>query len=900
MTSTRNVILPRLLGALAALAVVAGPSSAAGRAPAAPFSRQAHRCARLVRTIEPLARVKRWKGLPTAEVRRRLVDDLRRDSAVAAREVLAILSAGGAARVKLLWGPGVVCAEAPDPLWQRVASLPQVEAVFDDPPRLAIEIDDGGDGPNRSVPPEPPLVALRVPEVWDRGLTGRGVIVALIDTGVDFSHPDLADHLWVNEDETPNNGLDDDGNGYVDDDRGWNFSSNDNDPSDLSGHGTKSAGLIAGDGSAGKQTGVAPDATLMVLRRGSTQAAMWEASQYAVDNGAAIISQSSSWKWSFTPDYASWRRQADVELAAGVLHVNSAGNTGTSLDAEPVPYNVAAPANCPPPWHHPEQTPRAGLSSVLAVGNVDARSLLIAPTSAYGPSEWTDIRAHRDATYPFEMPAEYQDYPTWEGSPGLGKPNLVAPGDNSTTTALGGGYVAYAGTSAAAPRVAGIAALMLQAVPGASPAEVAQALLETAVDKGPAGRDDRFGAGFPDALAATEALGPPLEVQVVEVIDPGTPRGDGDGAADEGEIDRLRIEVANTSSQTLEGVEVRLLSGPGVEARDDYQWLGAIPPNGTASTAAPHLSVEFGPGTCSTRARLEVEVRQGGQRRIEPVFVPVGTEIRDDLIATDFEQPAGFGVSGSAADGAWVREQPVGTTHDGALANPDRDHSADPAALAWVTGNGPTDPLAADVDAGSTVLTSPAVDASAHAELELVYYRWFYGADAAGEDRYRVEASTDGTSWTLVEEITATENLWRRRRIVLSDLITPSATTAVRFITEDAGGEDVVEGGLDDLTLTGISLDCQPWSIAADPNPGSVGATLRLRPAPGAHVELSWDPPSAAGGQDPELGYRVQRSTDPAGPFTTVGRPVLEHYTDIDAAAPTPRIYFYQVQSIQP
>ncbi|MDQ7008322.1 MAG: S8 family serine peptidase [Acidobacteriota bacterium] len=889
--------MPRGMPLLAAavLSLVAGSVPS----PAAPAAFEP-RCARLVRAIRPLERVRRWQDLPAGEMRRRLVDDLRRETALAARDVLARLAAAGAENVRVLWGPSVVCAHADDGAWREVAALPTVEAVFADPPRGDAEIDDQGEGPNRGVPPEPPLVALRVPEVWDRGLTGRGVVVALIDTGVDFSHPDLADHLWVNEDEIPGNGIDDDGNGYVDDDRGWNFSSNDNDPSDLSGHGTKSAGLIAGDGSAGKQTGVAPDATLMVLRRGSTQSAMWEASQYAVDNGAAIISQSSSWKWSFSPDYASWRRQAEVELAAGVLHVNSAGNTGAALDAEPVPYNVAAPANCPPPWHHPEQTPQEGLASVLAVGNVDARSLSIAVTSAHGPSEWTDIKAHRDASYPFDMPPGYRDYPTWDGSPGLGKPDLVAPGDNSTTTALGGGYVSYGGTSAAAPRVAGIAALMLQAVPGASPAEVARALLETAVDKGPAGRDNRFGAGFPDALAATSALGPPLEVRVVEVIDPGPPRGDGDGAADEGEIDRLRVEVANTSSSTLTDVEVLLGAGSEVQVRDGYQWIGAIGPQATASTVAPHLSAEFGPGTCARRVRLEVEVREGGRRRIEAVFVPVGTETREDLIATEFEQAAGFTVSGTATAGAWVRQVPVGTLHGGTAANPGQDHSADPGTVAWVSGNGPTDPLAADVDAGRTVLTSPAVDASVHGELELVFHRWFYGADAGGEDRYLVEASADGTDWTLVEEITATENRWRRRRIVLSDLMTPSATTSVRFLVEDAGGEDVVEGGLDDLTLTGISLDCQPWSIAADPAPDAVGATVRLARAPGGHIEVSWDPPSAAGGRDPELGYRVQRSTAAQGPFSTVGRPVLESFTDVDAAAPTPALYFYRVESIQP
>ncbi len=843
--------------------------------------------------------VRRWQGRPARQRVARLVAALRRDTALRARPVVQLLARRGAQELRVLWGPGVVCAWASASSWDEVARLSGVAHVFDDSPRSAAEIDDASGGPNRSAPPQAPLVSLRIPEAWERGMTGRGIVVALIDTGVDMSHPDLAQQIWTNTGEIPDNGIDDDGNGYVDDIHGWDFASNDNNPSDSSGHGTSAAGLLAGNGASGKQTGGAPDVRLMVLRRGTTQAALWEASQYAIDNGARIVSQSTSWKWSFGTDYASWRRQADAELAAGVVHVNSAGNTGEQQASEPIPYNIAAPALCPPPWHHPEQQPQNGLSSTLGVGNVDARSLKIVSSSPYGPSEWTDIVAHRDPAYAFTMPPEYQDYPTWDSSPGLGKPDLVAPGDASLSAALGGGYRSFGGTSAAAPRVASILALMLQAVPRATPAELTRALLESCRDMGPPGRDLRFGAGLPDARAAIDHLGPPIRIVVAELIDPNPPRGDGDRAADEGEIDRLRIVLENTSGQTLEGVELILRAREQAIVRDGFAVIATLPAGGTAETSAPHLSVELPKGSCGRTARLELEIRQGGQARVEGLFLGVGTEIRTSLLETDFESSASFSTAGDATAGEWVRELPTGTSAGNEPANPAEDHTAPPGVIAWVTGNGPTDPDAADVDHGTTRLVSPSFDGTGYDEVELVYYRWFFASDALGEDRYFVEASNDGQEWTLVEELSAPDNLWRRRRVVLSDLLVLGRSLRLRFSVEDAGGDDTVEGGLDDLVVTGIRLDCQPWTIPPDGGADPVGSSLRLRALSGGHVELSWNPPSVSGGKDPVHGYRVTRSSTAQGGFSEIARPTQTRGVDVDGLSGAPgTVAYYLVDSL--
>lgn len=216
------------------------------------------------------------------------------------------------------------------------------------------------------------------------------------------------------------------------------------------------------------------------------------------------------------------------------------------LDTEPIPYNVAAPANNPLPLLIAATTAAGGTTSVLGVGNVDARSLAISAQSPYGPAEWADIKAHQDPTYPYDMPLEYQDYPWWNGALGLLKPDIVAPGDGSVSTDLGGGYGSFTGTSAATPRVAAILALIKQAAPLAGPADLAQALLTTARDLVRRDRTTVTGPDPPKRAAAIDALGPPLQVISAEIVDPGFPRGDGDGGADAGEIDRLVVTVKNT------------------------------------------------------------------------------------------------------------------------------------------------------------------------------------------------------------------------------------------------------------------------------------------------------------------------------------------------------------------
>ncbi len=355
---------------------------------------------------------------------------------------------------------------------------------------------------------------IRAPELWDMGITGQGVVIANLDTGTNYNHVDLHDHIWVNPGEDLDhdgvvmdpddiNGVDDDGNGYVDDLIGWDFLGNDNDPMDEDGHGSHTAGIMVGDGTAGQHTGVAPDALLMVVRTGLPESNMLQAAEYAVLAGADVISSSLSLKFGWhQPDYATWRQEMEATLAAGVIRANSIGNQGDDLTTHPIPWNIACPGNVPPPWLHPDQTLIGGLAAVLGCGAVDQNDV-IKYYSGYGPAAWENIQQYFPS-YPHSIPPEYWDYPYDNGNyMGLLKPDVCAPTDVPTTSSSNntGYYNSFGGTSAATPHLGGSMALLLSVDPnGITPDMLAEALMMGAVDLGPPGKDNRYGAGRLDLV----------------------------------------------------------------------------------------------------------------------------------------------------------------------------------------------------------------------------------------------------------------------------------------------------------------------------------------------------------------------------------------------------------------
>ncbi len=461
-----------------------------------------------VETLLPIAR-----RLGRTERREFAVGELRHLAAATQARLLGRLRAaeteGRAADIRSLWLSNGISARLTAAVIDELLAFDEIRVVYWDPELPLTEIQD------ITEPMEPvstsdaqmdiwwQLDYVHAPETWALGYWGEGSVVCIVDSGVDRNHSDLRTHIWNNDDEIPGNGIDDDMNGFIDDTWGWDFQNNDNNPLPGSSHGTGCAGIVAGDGTGGTNTGVAPRALIMACRFGSF-AQMVQSFEYAIDNGADVISCSNSEKWRFTPkpNYEWWRTNTDNELLAGIHHANSIGNEGDNQNTDPIPFNIAAPGCCPSPWLHPDQV-QAGVSGVVACGAVDQFDV-IAPYSSVGPFAWEDIQAHWPI-YPYTMRPEYQDYPWWGGLPGLLKPDVIAPGPNTRTTALGSGYMTFSGTSAATPHVAGAMALCVQANPNLTPEQMSMILQTTAGDLGPAGKDNVYGAGKLNCFEAVQA-----------------------------------------------------------------------------------------------------------------------------------------------------------------------------------------------------------------------------------------------------------------------------------------------------------------------------------------------------------------------------------------------------------
>ncbi|MFM7425680.1 MAG: S8 family peptidase [Elainella sp.] len=279
---------------------------------------------------------------------------------------------------------------------------------------------------------------IKAPAVWAEGITGQGVTVAVIDTGVDLNHPELRANLWVNSDEIPGNGIDDDRNGLIDDYQGWDFASNDNDPSDTDGHGTHVAGTIAAARDGVGVTGVAPNAQIMPIRVLSAQPsttdptgniALIRGIDYAINNGAKVINLSLSKGYRYDFEFGAALQRANQ---AGVVVVIASGNEREDEGAiQPSELGYRAMVN----------------NLGIAVGAVDRDTQMALFSNPAG-----------------RRPGHF----------------VVAPGMAILSSVPGGQYATYSGTSMATPHVAGLAALLLSANPSLTPAQIYSILTQTA------------------------------------------------------------------------------------------------------------------------------------------------------------------------------------------------------------------------------------------------------------------------------------------------------------------------------------------------------------------------------------------------------------------------------------
>ncbi|MBV6340561.1 S8 family serine peptidase [Candidatus Magnetobacterium casense] len=332
-----------------------------------------------------------------------------------------------------------------------------------------------------------PGADIKAYKAWDVTKGDKNVIVAVLDTGVDYNHPDLGGNIWNNTRETFD-GLDNDSNGYVDDIRGWDFVGNDlvdpkesNNPMDVYGHGTHVAGTIGaiGNNSTGV-AGVSWDVTIMPVKilnsdLKTTMDALISGIQYATKNGAKIINASLGWKNTSQAIYNAIASARD----AGVLLVAAAGNGGSSdnIYCNGSLQNDNDLSPCYPASYN--------LENIIAVAASDQNDTL----------------------------ASFSNY-------GVISVDVSAPGVDicSTITGYNSGTIyscTYSGTSMAAPHVSGLTALLWAYYPHFSVAQIKQ-MVESYTDPmaSPYNTMTRTG-GRVNAWKSLSALWSPSDLKVV-------------------------------------------------------------------------------------------------------------------------------------------------------------------------------------------------------------------------------------------------------------------------------------------------------------------------------------------------------------------------------------------------
>ncbi len=386
------------------------------------------------------------------------------------------------------------------------------------------------------------------PMVWPFA-DGTGSIVAVVDSGLDRFHPDIAANVWVNPGEDLNgdgiasdedeNGVDDDGNGFIDDLTGFDFANSvdadedgrldgpgdisDADPFDDNGHGTHVAGTIAAVGGNGLGiVGIAPGAKIMALKgfpaEGSaSDSVLWRAVLYAAENGASVINTS----WSCgrrCPTNPLAEEVLSIVESLGAVVVTSAGNASEDVV-----------------FRSPENT-----SAAITVGSTGVFDRL---------SSFSNLGWLVDLVAPGGGPS---------GTPGVRVSrrnilSLLSSGARETQLAFAVGeqYLRLAGTSMSAPHVTGAVAVLRARRPELSPRDVRHLLRLTAEDLGSSGIDPEMGAGLLDLAALVEAPMPDIRFQIA------APRA---GAFHSPLSGALPIRVQATGSD-LEAVEITIGRG---------------------------------------------------------------------------------------------------------------------------------------------------------------------------------------------------------------------------------------------------------------------------------------------------------------------------------------------------
>lgn len=356
---------------------------------------------------------------------------------------------GQVSEIRSFWVSPVIAARASPALIEDLSNREDVVQIRPDEPIYLEQTSFSQQGTEAGTAWNLELIGVNLAQ-QQLGLDGSGVVVANLDTGVDWQHPALLKKYRGYNPHGPAQHL---GNWYVATNEPYQV------PGDGNGHGTHTMGTMLGDDEAGNRTGVAPGARWIAVKLFNNQGYTYESWIHAAfqwilapEGNPALAPDivNCSWGSDISGD-ARYRADVAALRSGGILTVFSAGNYG------PSPYTIGSPASYP---------------EALSVGAVD-QDKFIALFSSRGPSPWNEV-----------------------------KPELSAPGVQIRSTFPGNGYATASGTSMAAPHVAGLAALLLQSNPLLTPDEIEEILQKTAEPLGAVIPNNDFGWGLVNAYAA--------------------------------------------------------------------------------------------------------------------------------------------------------------------------------------------------------------------------------------------------------------------------------------------------------------------------------------------------------------------------------------------------------------
>ncbi len=413
-----------------------------------------------------------------------------------------------------------------------------------------------------------PGADIRAPDAWDFTTGSRQVVVAVIDTGVDYTHPDLTNNIWTNLGEIPGNGIDDDGNGYVDDVHGYDFVNDDGDPMDDNDHGTHCSGTIGGEGNnAIGVAGVCWQVRIMGVKflsaggSGSTADGVLSV-QYATLMGANVMNNS----WGGGGYSQALKDAIDAAGAANIIFPAAAGNTATDNDVIP---------------HYPSSYDSPNIVAVMSTDDHDLRS---------GFSCW-----------------------------GLTSVDLAAPGSDILSCQPGGGYQLMSGTSMATPHVAGACALLLAANPTLSVAQIKQALLSTVDPVVPGLCVSGGRLNLPRALTSI------LPRSALVLHTNYVTGGNGNGIIEFNECNDLHLILENVGTANVTGVSATLVTtNAEVAIAQGASPYPNVPGGATATNLVP-FKISTSPSfVCGTPIQFSLIVRSSLGLSFQQFSLPTG------------------------------------------------------------------------------------------------------------------------------------------------------------------------------------------------------------------------------------------------------------------------------------